>query len=275
MTESPRSRTIENASCSGTVVDEGALVLRWAPAGRDEVLFVHPAVGVRSGKPPHAGIPVCWPWFGPGVAEDAPTHGFARTAIWRHVATTTEGGATTVEYALTSEDATSDWWPHPYSLRLVVSFGEVLEVALTTTNEGPDPVTVGEALHAYLAVGDVREASISGLDGAEYFDKVLGTDARQEGDLVLTDETDRVYRSAATVVVEDPVLGRRLRIDTEGAANRVVWNPWTDKARDLDDVDEAWPRFVCVEAANARDDVVTVAPGATHTLVYRLAVEDL
>lgn len=275
MTESPRIRTVENAHCSGAVVDEGALVLQWAPAGRDQVLFVHPAVGVRAGTPPHAGIPVCWPWFGPGPAEDAPTHGFVRTAEWHHVATTSQGDATTVEYALGSEGATSQWWPHPYSLQLVVSFGDVLEVTLSTTNEDTEPVVVGEALHAYLAVGDVREVSVAGLDGADYFDKVLGTDARQQGDLVLTEETDRVYRSAAPVLVNDPAIGRRLRVETVGAANRVVWNPWTDKARDLDDVDEAWPRFVCVEAANARDDVVTVAPGATHTLTYRLSVEDL
>ncbi len=157
----------------------------------------------------------------------------------------------------------------------MVSFGEVLEVSLTTTNEGPDPVVVGEALHAYLAVGDVREITVTGLDGAEYFDKVLGVDAVQEGDLVLTEETDRVYRSTSAVLVEDPVLRRRLRIESEGAANRVVWNPWDDKARALDDVDEAWPRFVCVEAANARDDVVTVAPGDSHTLTYRITVEDL
>ncbi|WP_299444469.1 D-hexose-6-phosphate mutarotase [uncultured Phycicoccus sp.] len=275
MNEQPRTRTIENAHSSGTVVDEGALVLQWAPAGADQVLFVHPAVPVRHGKPPHAGVPVCWPWFGPGPADEAPTHGFARTAEWRHVATTTEAGATSVEYLLTSDDATSEWWPHPYRLRLVVSFGEVLEVSLTTTNDGPDPVVVGEALHAYLAVGDVREITVTGLGGAEYFDKVRGVTAVQAGDLVLTEEADRVYRSAAAVLVDDPVLGRRLRVESEGAANRVVWNPWDDKARDLDDVDEAWPRFVCVEAANARDDVVTVAPGAAHTLTYRITVEDL
>jgi glucose-6-phosphate 1-epimerase len=37
--------------------------------------------------------------------------------------------------------------------------------------------------------------------------------------------------------------------------------------------DDEWPGMVCVEAANALDDALTLAPGARHTLetVVRLA----
>lgn len=275
MTVSPSLRVIESRTATAEAVDESALVLRWSPTGRDEVLFAHPAVGVRAGVPPHAGIPVCWPWFGPGPAPEAPTHGFARSATWRHLGSAGDDDTSTVRYELTSDDATSQWWPHPYRLELAVTVGDVLTLALTTTNTGEAPVQVGEALHAYLAVGDVREIVVRGLGGAPYYDKVTGEDLVQQGDLVLAGETDRVYRCTTAVLVDDPVLRRRLRVEAEGAANRVVWNPWDAKAAEADDIADAWPRFVCVEAANALDDVVTVPGGGSHTITYRLTVEDL
>ena len=275
MSATPRSRATDTGTAAVEVLDEGALVLRWAPTGRDPVLFVHPDVPVRSGRPPHAGVPVCWPWFGAGPQPGAPSHGFARSATWRHLATTTEGGVTTLAYRLTSDDVTHPAWPHPYRLDLAVTSGEDLELSLRTTNTGDAPVSLGEALHAYLAVGDVRRVTVRGLDGAPVHDKVTGRDGVHEGDLVLTGETDRVFRTDAAVTVEDPVLGRRLVVTAEGAGDRVVWNPWADKGAGIDDVGDAWPGFVCVEAANAAPDAVIVAPGDTHALTYRLRVEDL
>lgn len=256
------------------VLDVGALVVGWSPPGQAPVLFRHPEV--HRPVAPHAGIPVCWPWFGDGPTPDAPSHGIARTATWRRADGDGGPGSTRRCLVLTDADATSTVWPHPYTLRLDVEASDrTLTVTLTTTTTGSEPVVVGEALHAYLAVGDVREARVRGLDGAAFFDKTTGERRTQEGDLVLVGETDRVYRSDAVVTVEDPVLGRRLRVETEGAANRVVWNPWDDEAARVDDIADAWPRFVCVEAANALDDVVTVAPGTPHSLMYRLTVEDL
>ena len=38
--------------------------------------------------------------------------------------------------------------------------------------------------------------------------------------------------------------------------------------------DEDWTGFVCIEGANAFENAVTVPPGESHTLTYRLEVED-
>ena len=258
MSATPRSRGSDTPTAAVEVLDEGALVLRWAPAGRDPVLFAHPDEPVRSGRPPHAGVPVCWPWFGPASSPGAPSHGFVRTAGWRHLGTTTEGGTSTMAYRITSDDVTHPAWPHPYRLDLVVESGEQLVLSLTTTNTGEAPVALGEALHAYLAVGDVRRVVVRGLDGSPVHDKVTGEDRTHTGDLVLAGETDRVYRTDAPVTVEDPVLGRQLVVTAEGAGERVVWNPWADKAAGIDDVGDAWPTYLCVEAANTAPDAVTV-----------------
>jgi len=67
---------------------------------------------------------------------------------------------------------------------------------------------------------------------------------------------------------------RRLRIATAGAANTVVWNPWIAKsAAMLDFGDDEWPGMLCVEAGNVLDHAVSLEPGRSETLRYRLAVE--
>jgi glucose-6-phosphate 1-epimerase len=91
---------------------------------------------------------------------------------------------------------------------------------------------------------------------------------QQLGIVTIAAETDRVYRTiGAPVAVVDPVLRRRIRIETVGSASAVVWNPWVEKARRLGDVGEdGYRHFVCVETANAGPDQVVVAPGATHMI---------
>jgi glucose-6-phosphate 1-epimerase len=83
-----------------------------------------------------------------------------------------------------------------------------------------------------------------------------------------------VYESATDVVVTDPVLGRRLKITSEGAASTVVWNPWVAKAAAMADFgDEEWPGMLCIESGNVLGKAVSLDPGRTATLRYRVASE--
>ena len=119
----------------------------------------------------------------------------------------------------------------------------------------------------------LRYGSVTGVIlKAEYLDKTTGRTERQDGDLALTGETDRVYRSDHPVTVVDHLLDRRLRVTTEGAANRVVWNPWVEEAAKLDDVRDEWTSFVCVEGGNVLGNAVTVAPGESRSMTYRVEV---
>ena len=272
----PTAHVVTHPRCTATVLDQGALVLQWTPTGSAPVVFAPPALTVREGTAPHAGIPVCWPWFGPGRSGDlSPSHGIVRGARWELVERTDTDECVTVHHRVTSDAVRSAHFPHPFAVDLRSRLGSTLELELTTTNVDVEPFDLEEALHAYLAVGDVRQVRLDGLDGAEYHDKTTGRDERQEGPLVPTGHTDRVYRCEGPVTVVDPVLGRRLRVSTEGAANRVVWNPWEETARQFDDVGDSWTSFVCVEGANALKDAVTVGAGASRTLRYRVEVLDL
>ena len=273
----PPPRTITNRPCTAEVYDQGAQVTRWAPAGAEPVLYVSSNLRVAAGRSIRAGIPVCWPWFGPGrTAGMEPMHGFVRTATWDLVEVTEDDDETTVVHRLTSDQATSPHWPHAYTVELRARFGSTLEVSLTTTNTGDAAVDYEEALHAYLVVGDIHQVRVEGLDGASFFDKVTGTERVQEGALGFTGETDAVFRTSGPVTLHDPVLARRLVVSTEGAGDVVVWNPWSAKAAEVEDIgDDDWERFLCIEGANVFENAVALAPGESHTTVYRVEVQPL
>lgn len=278
MTETrPGLHVVENETAYGEVSDVGAQPLRWRPAGGADVLFLSPLAEVGPGLSPHSGSPICWPWFGPGRgAAMSPLHGFVRKATWRHVGTVAVAGGTRVTHALTSDDVTDPQWPHAYAAEHAVTFGAAYEQSLTITNTGTEPFDFEEALHAYLAVGDVRQVRIDGLDDVGYFDKTTMTHRVRRGALTFDGEVDAVHRSCGPVVVVDPVLGRKLRVEIEEGRNLVVWNPGPGKAAELADIgSEHWPGFVCVEGANVFERAVALEPGERHTLTYRLRVEPL
>lgn len=273
----PPPRSVDNAACTGEVYDQGAQVTRWAPRGAHPVLYVSTALRLAPGRAIRAGVPVCWPWFGPGRGGGMePVHGFVRTAKWDLVDRTDGDDETTLTHRITSDRATSPHWPHPYTAELTARLGHTLEISLTTTNTGDAPFDVEEALHAYLVVGDVHRAQVEGLDGKSFFDKVTGAERSQRGPLGFDGETDAVFRTSDPVTLHDPALGRRLVVTTEGARNIVVWNPWRDKAAEVPDIgDDDWERFVCIEGANAFENSVALAPGESHTMAYRLEVRPL
>lgn len=261
------------------VFDHGAHVWSWQPDGAAPVLWMSEKSWFSDGQPIRGGIPVIFPWFGPGRDGNLePSHGFVRLNTW-HMSdikdTLDRDGRLIVEYEI-DEAMTGDQpnWPHPYRAWARVKFTpEYVAVTLEVENVTEEEITFDGALHTYLAVGDVRQVSISGLDGANYFDKVTGQDAVQEGDVTIEGETDRVYSSTGEVVLDDPVLGRKLVISKFGSAKTVVWNPWTEKAAAMPDFgDDEWTGMICIEAANCLDEPITLLPGQKHEMKQRIAL---
>jgi len=151
-----------------------------------------------------------------------------------------------------------------------VTVGSSLGLTLETTNIGAEPFTLGEALHTYFQVGNVRQVWVEGLDGCEYIDKVDGGNIkRQHGAVGFEMETDRIYLATGNRCrIIDPVMGRSIEICSEGSASGVVWNPWIETAAKMGDLGKnGYLHMLCVETTNAAMDVVQLAPGATHHLV--------
>ncbi len=262
---------------TAVVALQGAQVLSFVPAGGDEVLWLSPVAKLGTGKAVRGGVPVCWPWFGPNADDPKkPAHGFVRAAMWDVTGTevTRDGASIRLQFDATKIDPTL--WSRAAVATIQVTLSHCLEISLTTENSGSAPLSVTQALHTYLAVSDVSEITIDGLAGRPYIDQLApGTRPIQRGIIKISGEFDRIYQQTPdTVIVHDSHLKRRLRVTKTGSASTVVWNPGSEKAARLGDMGtDGYRGMVCIETANAGDDVVTLAPGGRHLLTTRIAVE--
>jgi len=264
------------------VFDHGAHVTAWQPDGQRPVLWMSARSTFQQGQPIRGGVPVVFPWFASGRSGTLqPAHGFARRSTWTrravHDALEREGRLE-VEYGLDAADLPPQpGFPHAFRATLRVVFAsERFEIGLEIENSGDAPFTFEEALHTYLAVGDVRRARLEGLEGCAYVERAGGghVERVQDGAVTIAAEADRIYAHSGVVLVRDPAWGRTLRVTKTGSAETVVWNPWIDRARAMPDFgDDDWTGMVCVEACNLLDHAVALAPGEKHCLVQRVAVE--
>jgi len=280
LTEQPAGYPIlevEHPAATGRIALHGAHVMEWTPAHSSPVLYMSAEAIFELGKPIRGGIPVCWPWFGPHADSSKPAHGFVRTMLWEFDRAREHASGVDIVLKLVDSAETRALWPHGFEARLHISMGLELDVGLEVTNTGTAAWTMTGALHSYFGVGDVREISIHGLHGTQYVESRLSPAKQpQNGTLFINQEVDRLYASDAAVIVHDPLFQRELRIEKAGSLSTVVWNPWIEKSKRLNDLpDEAYPEFVCVETVNAGEDVVTVEPGATHLLLTRICVRPL
>jgi glucose-6-phosphate 1-epimerase len=167
---------VKTPAAEGHVYLHGAHVTHYQPRGRGPVLFVSAESHFAAGKAIRGGVPVIFPWFG-AKADDpkAPQHGFVRNQPWelRNVAAG-QGGAVAVTLAFGPTDETRKVWPHEFELLYTITLGAALEMSLQVRNAGTTAFRYEEALHTYLAMADVRKATIEGLGGREFIDKVDG-----------------------------------------------------------------------------------------------------
>jgi len=242
----------------------GAHITQWTPRGAKPVLFMSGKSWFEPGKPIRGGVPVCFPWFGP--KPDSPAHGFARIRSWELESCAVQpDGAVRAAFRLESDESTA--W-------LTFTVGRTLEMDLDV--RAKKAFTFEEALHTYFAVGDVRQATVEGLENTDYLDKVENFKRKTQPPepIRITGETDRVYlNTTATCVVRDPVIGRTLTIEKAGSGTTVVWNPWIAKAKAMPDFgDDEWPGMLCVETANVGDGAVRLEADAFHRMKVRIRV---
>jgi D-hexose-6-phosphate mutarotase len=258
-------------AAEATIYLHGAHVTHHQPMGAQPVLFLSARSRFAPGAAIRGGVPLVFPWFGARAGHRAaPDHGFARLCEWSVESVERAGNGVAVTLGLEPSEATRALWPSEFRLTYRVLVQAALELTLEVENRSKAPFTFEEALHTYLAVGDVREASVTGLEGHAYTDKTDGMKRKTlaAGPFRPSGETDRVFPSTtSTCTVTDPVLGRRLIVEKTGSATTVVWNPWGDKAARMADLGaDQWPSMLCVEAANAMDDAVTLGPGDRHAM---------
>ena len=262
---------ISNDLAQASIALQGAHVLGFQAKGQAPLIWMSPDATFAVGKSLRGGIPVCWPWFGPHVSESSfPGHGPVRTCDWQATASSSnDDGSTSVSFAFIPTEASRQQFGDDVSVHLHVTVGTALHLKLETTNGGDSDFTLGQALHTYFNVGDVRQASIQGLDSCSYIDKMDGASVKQQaGAVEITSETDRIYlNTSSQCEIIDPVLSRKIIIASEGSASTVVWNPWIETANKMGDLGtDGYLNMLCVETANAADDVIQLAAGDRHRL---------
>ncbi|NQD77400.1 D-hexose-6-phosphate mutarotase [Pseudomonas sp. CM27] len=269
------------------IAQQGAQILSYQRLGEPPLLWLSDQAIFDKGKSVRAGVPVCWPWFGnlqrnPEAVqamyrgEQAPAHGLARTRDWLLLGVEEAADGLRIEFELPDAQGDLPGWPHDVELKLAVVLGDDLKLSLTSRNMGNTPVTISQALHSYFAVSDVRQARVEGVEGLSYIETLADWQQRQQqAALTFSGETDRIYLATPqTLSIVDPHWNRRITLTSSGSRSAVIWNPWTERARELPDMaDDGWQRMLCIETANVWDDQVDLKPGASHSLGVKIGCE--
>jgi glucose-6-phosphate 1-epimerase len=272
---------ITTPACTAELYLQGAHLTDWQPAGHGPVLFLSEKSSFAPGKAIRGGVPIIFPWFGTrtGARTDGPSHGFARIENWEIAFAALSGDDLHITLTLAPSEQSRGFGFDHFRLAYQLILGETLTMRLTVANEADEPLHFEEALHTYFIVGDATAISITGLANTEYLDKTDGFRRKLQTDpvITLTAETDRPYlNTGAPITLDDPTLRRRITVAKQGSQTTVIWNPWIALAAKLTDMpDDGWRLMTCIEAANAADNAITLAPRSAHTMQARISVESL
>lgn len=268
---------VKNAAASAEITLMGGSILSYIPNGSKECIWVSPDSLYEKGKAIRGGVPVCWPWFGKNMENpDAPMHGIARLLDWTLVGIVANApDSTTVKLILRDSEETRKFWDYTFTLELTVTVGATLDISLKTTNNDIKPFLLSQALHTYFNVGDITKVTVEGFDGLRFLNKV-GEPAygRRKGTFVIDQEVDEVYQDCSgTAIIRDASMNRSIQIAKENSDSAVVWNPWIEKSKRLDDFpDDGYKTMLCVETTNALADARIIKPGESIDLIAKISL---
>lgn len=269
---------IENVHASAVISIYGGQILSFEPDDEEPVLWRSRFSHYEEGKAIRGGIPIIWPWFGAHPTDSSkPSHGFARHMKWSVLGTEIlQDGATQIRLGIKDSPETRALWPHSFELENVITVGKELEVELIVRNTGYEPFSYTGALHSYFWVNDITMIDIQGLENCLYIDKVDNLQRKvEQGKVEITGPTDRIYLDTINeCVLYDQMWERRVYITKRGSRSTVIWNPWVDGTRVIEDFGYLeYIKSVCVETANAGDDIITVPAGGEQRLATVMRVE--
>ncbi len=256
----------------------GAHVTSFIPNGSFDLLWMSPESDFEVGKPIRGGIPLCFPWFGPHATDPSkPAHGFARLMYWDVAETASlENGETLVKLQLNASDETRAYWPFDFRAELSIIVSRTLSVSLNIFNTGSQPFEYSAALHSYFSVSEIKNVLVEGLQGVSYYNG-FGNEltVQQEKFIKIEKEENRRYvNTNSECLIFDTIFRRVITAAKEGSNVTVVWNPWEETCAKMNDMpDDGYQDFICVEAVNAYNDTITLAPGAKHATTAILSSE--
>jgi glucose-6-phosphate 1-epimerase len=271
--------TVSNKYADADICLYGAQITNFRPHKAMEILWMSPESNFEEGKAIRGGIPVCFPWFGPHKTDSVkPQHGFARLMHWNvQEIETLYSGETLVRLQLCSSAETKTYWEHDFCAEMTFIIGKTLNATLKVTNTSAIPFEYSCALHSYYSVSSIEEIIIEGLGNTRYYNQLNPGDYIQESpDLrIQKAETRHYYDTEASCFINDPFFGRRIKVAKSGSKVTTVWNPGEETCSKIDDIpDDAFHAFVCIEAVNAFNNVINLAPGEIHETSAIIELEE-
>lgn len=277
---------IKNKAATAELFLQGAQLTRYQRVNENPILFLSDDCDYKEGLPLRGGIPICWPWFGDlsknpeqlqhFFSEDqiihAPAHGFIRDRQWTVESITTPTEQLTVielSYAVSKEDV---FWPYETILNYRIEISDHLSASLSIKNIGDQEFIFSSALHTYFSIDHINKVNIEGFDQSEYIDAVDDWQRKnQQGNIYFTEETDRIYQTGSLpAIIHD--THRAVKVSSTGSQSTVIWNPWIEKSQQLSQFSrDDYLHMLCIETANAVDDIVSLPAGQTHTLSVTIA----
>jgi len=239
----------------------GAQVLSWVSGGQER-LYLSPKSIMDGQAAIRGGVPVCFPQFnqrGP-MAERLPKHGFARNLPWQADAPELGAEHARLTLRLKGNAQTRGWWPQAFALALHIDLSPgAVQLTLDVHNTDTQALAFSGALHTYLAVPDVTQATLQGLGGQPEWDSLTDAHAQAADTVRFAAEFDRVYEAGPQPIT----LNQTLHISQSSSwANTVVWNPAQDLCKRLADMPEdGWRQMLCVEAAQVYTPITLPAGG--------------
>lgn len=270
--------TVSNKFADADICLYGAHITSFRPHNSIDILWMSEESNFEFGKPIRGGIPVCFPWFGQHKTNpEFPQHGFARLIYWDVVSTATNSlGETEIKLSHISNAETKSFWPYDYLAEIFIVVGQKLRVSLKITNKSTETINYTCALHSYFNLSAIENITIDGLKGVSYYNQLTNDYGIQNEDkLEILEATTRHYLNTESyVVIEDNVFRRRIRVDKAGSKVTTVWNPWIETCTAISDLaDDSFETFVCVEAINAFEYPVTIAPGESFETSAFISIE--
>ncbi len=261
--------TVSNKYADADICLYGAHVTAFRPRNAIDVLWMSPDSFFEVGKPIRGGIPVCFPWFGPHKTDpEKPQHGFARLMYWDVLETAVKpNGETLIRLQLCSSEATKAYWLCDFKAEMNLTIGRTLIVTLKVTNTSVESFEYGCALHSYFSLSAIENVSIEGLQGTSYYNQLTGEYGLQEEEFLQIQEpfTRHYLNTEKQVLIGDDAFRRWIRVEKSGSKITTVWNPGADACAQMADMPEdGYETFVCVEATNAFDYQITLAPGESY-----------
>ncbi|MFT6267799.1 MAG: glucose-6-phosphate 1-epimerase [Alphaproteobacteria bacterium] len=261
---------IENQYGSAVISMFGGHILSYVNKSDNKERLWLSKLAIFDGKTPiRGGIPICWPWFGShATQDDYPSHGYARTQMYAlvQVEETSDSNKVINTKVTLRPFNTKQYGYSNIDMKLVVTLSDTLTVDIITINKGEETVALTQALHAYFLVDNISQIILKGANTL-YDDKLTSTtnnDAPNE--YRFTQEVDRIhafqhahYSRKQTIKIiksggsDSPVQPHSTmqRIEQSGHDSTVVWNPWKDKSKSMNDMENnGYRTMLCIEAAN-------------------------